>query len=328
MSDTIKLQNVFQLDMEHIRPSRKSLRQVNKMDEQYLGLVASIKEKGFCEAISVKKKTDTDGTVYWEIVNGLHRFNAALDCGLKKINVTEFLGDERSALEAQIMMNVHRVITKPIEYTQQLKRLLEMDKMMTETDLANRLGKSVNWIRERLNLIRIKDERIQSLIDNGTIKLVNAYSLARLNPKDQLDFVERAQTMDAREFVGICNERAKEVRDSIRRGVTTLESEFKPLALTRSTKDLVNEMETGKARTKLCNDLRTPKDGFLAAIKWALRLDAESVAIQIAKNEQRKATKEEMKRKRRAEVAKRREQATAKAAELAASTALEALEYP
>lgn len=143
-----------------------ALRSVNRQAESYIGLVESIRQRGFFGAITVREKSK-DGKVFYEIVDGLHRYSAAKDAGLADINVDVMDLDDASVLEAQILANIHRVETQPFQYSQQLRRILALNPLMTEAELATRLGKSSQWLRERLGLAKIVNKNIANLIDEG-----------------------------------------------------------------------------------------------------------------------------------------------------------------
>ena len=169
------------IKLSDIRENPVALRTVNRDSEQYLGLVESIRSKGFIGAISVRKQIDSETSAeFFELVDGLHRFNASKDAGLETINADVVSLTEDQVLEAQIMTNIHKVETRPAEYTQQLKRILNRNPLMTESELAVKLGKSPSWIKDRLSLGKITNPDITALINDGKIVLSNAYALAKL----------------------------------------------------------------------------------------------------------------------------------------------------
>ena len=150
--------------VSEIRENPVALRTVNRESEDYLGLVDSIKTKGFLGAITVRPKKDAEtGADYYELVDGLHRFSASRDAGIEEINVDVVSLDDDQTLEAQIMTNIHKVETRPIEYSRQLTRILARNPLMTEAELATKLGKSAQWIAERLGLTKISNANIQTL---------------------------------------------------------------------------------------------------------------------------------------------------------------------
>jgi len=310
--------------LEMVRENPVALRTVNRQSEEYAGLVASIQEKGFLGAITVRKKVDEESKEeFFELIDGLHRFSAAKDAGLTEIKVDIVDLDDDKVLEAQIMANIHKVETRPIEYTQQLKRILSRNPLMTEAELAQKLGKSAQWVKERLNLTKITNEVIQNLINEGKIGLANAYALAKLPPEEMADFVDRAQTMAPDEFVPAVQTRVKEIREAKRKGKDAGPQEFQPVAFLQKLKDIKTELDAGAAADSLiaATGVNTAKDGFLLGIKWVLHLDPKSVEDQKAKDEARKKERAEAKKKRDAEKAKKKAEKAAKKAEEAAEAA-------
>ncbi len=96
---------------------------------------------------------------------------------------------------------------------------------MTAAELSVKLGKSPTWVGQRLNLTKL-DEKIQALVDDGTINLTNAIAMSKLPVEEQGTFVERAITMTPAEFTPTVNARIKEVRDAKRQGRDPNAGEF------------------------------------------------------------------------------------------------------
>lgn len=309
-----------------IRENPVALRSVNRESEDYLGLVDSIKNTGFMGAITVRSKLDAEtGEEFYELVDGLHRFSAAKDAGIKEINVDVVTLDDDAVMEAQIMANIHKVETRPIEYSKQLLRILSRNPLMTEAELATKLGKSTQWIKERLGLTKIANADIAALVDEGKIKLANAYALAKLPPEEMSDFVDRAMTLQPDEFVPAVNTRVKEIRDAKRKGKDAEPAVFQPVAFMQKLKDIKDEMEAkavAKALIK-ATGAKTAADGFDLAIKWVLHLDPKSVEAQKAKDDERKRLKDEKKKERDKAKAEKKAAKAKEAAEEAAKAAAE-----
>jgi len=292
------------IQISEIRENPVALRTVQRESEEYLGLVASIKEKGFMGSITVRPQTDKEsGDTFYELVDGLQRFNAAKDAGLSEIpsNIMEL--SDALTLEAQIMTNIHKVETKPAEYTNQLKRILAANPLMTEAELAGRLGKSPQWINQRLSLTKISNEEILALVNEGKICLANAYALAKLPPEEQPSFVDRATTMPPDEFVPSVQTRAKEIRDAKHKGLDTAPIEFTPTAHMRKLGEVKQELETGEIGPALVKALKIkkPEDAFALGVSWVLHMDEQSIEIQKAEYDARQKKKSDDAAKKKAE---------------------------
>ena len=313
--------------ISQIRENTVALRSVSRESEDYIGLVESMRNKGFMGAITVRPQKDSEtGEEYFELVDGLHRFNAAKDAGLEEINVDVVSLDEDQVLEAQIMTNIHKVETKPAEYSKQLRRILTRNPLMTESELATKLGKSPQWIQQRLNLNKIDNEKITGLIDEGKITLSNAYALAKLPPEEMDDWVDRAMTESPDEFVPKVNDRVKEIREANRKGKDAGEQEFQPVAHLQKLRDIKSELEENEIGPELIkrNNVSTPQEAFTLALKWVLHLDPDSVEEQKQKDEERKKQREEAKRQREAAKQEKEAEKKRKEAEEAAQAAEEA----
>jgi ParB/RepB/Spo0J family partition protein len=310
--------NLITVALASIVENPVALRAVNRESEDYLGLVDSIREKGFLGAITVRptKVFDPENPTY-ELLDGLHRFNAAKDAGIDTINVDVTDFDNAAALEYQIMANVHKIETRPMEYSKQLLRILALNPLMTESELATKLGKSAQWIKERLQLTKIDNPNIKALVDDGKICLSNAYALAKLPAEEMASFVDQAMTLGPDEFVPRCNERVKEIRAAKRQGADKAPPSFTPVAHIQKTKDIKSELETGAIGEALIasTGATTAMDGWTLGIQWVLHMDPESVKVQEAQWNEQQAERERKKVEAKAKKAKERaEKAAAEAA--------------
>lgn len=313
------------VSLNTIRENKVALRAVNRQSEEYRGLVDSIKNKGFLGAISVRPRKDPETEQeYYELVDGLHRFSAARDAGLEEINVDVVNLSDDEVLETQIMANIHKVETRPVEYSHQLRRILARRPLMTEAELADSLGKSTQWIQQRLGLTKITNPEIQTLVNEGKIKLANAYALAKLPPEEMPNFVDRAMTEAPDKFVPQVNKRAKEIREAKRQGRDPNAVEFSPQPHLQKVRDVKQEFENGELAQALCakHQLTTAVDGFRMGIAWVLNMDPDSVERQKAADAERKAARAEANKAKKAERAKKKaEAAQAKAKEAAEEAA-------
>ena len=315
--------------LSEIRPNTVALRAVNPESESYLGLVESIKEKGFFGAITVRENTDeATGKKYLELVDGLHRYTAAQDAGIEEINVdvTDFNDDE--VLEAQILGNIHHVETKPIEYTRQMLRILARHPLMTEAELAKKLCRSITWVQQRLSLTKIADDKIRQLVDDGKITLMNAYELAKLPVEEQADFLDRAMTEAPEVFVPAVKKRVKELKEAARQGKDAAEATFSPVAHMQKMKDIKAALDEGKLIPALIkkNKISDPVKAAVLAVNWVLHLDPDSVAAQESEYQAKKANREEKKKEREAKRAAKKAKDTKAKADEAAKAAAEAAE--
>jgi ParB/RepB/Spo0J family partition protein len=292
------------IPLSQIRPSEVALRSVDRESEKYLGLVHSIKQVGILNSVSAHEIKDPEtGKTLYGLIDGLHRYTGAMDAGLDTIPAQIMHVDEARKLEMQIIGNLHVVETKPAEYSKSLHKLLALNPTMTTVELANRLGKSITWLNERLNLVKLTDA-IQKLVNDQTINITNAYNLAKLPQDEQANFAERAQTMTPAEFVPTGSARAKQIRDAKRQGKAAEgERQFEPpvhLQKLGLIKAELKELNIGKGLINQCG-LKDALDGWKMAIAWSLHLDPVSIEVSKAKDEERKKAALEAKQKKKEE---------------------------
>ena len=313
------------IPISSIRENPVALRSVNRESVEYLGLVAAIKEKDFVGTIIVRPKTDEETQEkFYEIVDGLHRFSAAKDAGLTEIPVDIRTLDDANALELQIVGNMHRIETRPVEYSKQIRRLLAMNPLMTMAELAQKLSCSHQWLQQRLSLSKIDDEGIVKLIDNGKIILSNAYALAKLPTEEMANFIADAQTEGPDVFCPKVNARVKELREAKRAGRDAEPVEWQPTPFMRKIREVKDEFEGHNIGQSLIRDLqiKTPEEGFKLAIQWILHMDPQSVEVQRKKDEEKAKAREDAKQKRAAErAAKKKKDAEDKLKQAAADEA-------
>lgn len=308
------------LPLSSIRENPVALRPVQRDTEEYLGLVDSVRQVGVLNAISVRQVRDPEtGESYYSLVDGLHRYNAAMDAGLREIPATIITADEANVLEIQIMANIHKVETKPVEYTQQLVRILAHNPMLTVPGLAAKLAKSAAWLSQRLKLVRLA-EQVQDLVNEGTINISNAQALADLPAEEQMNYLDRAMSMTPGEFLPTVGARVKEIRDAKRQGKAPAEDGFTPVPHVRKVSELKAEAERPEVGVSLISQygVTAPEDAWRLAIQWTLSVDPTSVEIAKAKYEARKA---EAKAARERRAAEREAEKAAKIAEVVAAVA-------
>lgn len=316
------MSELLNIEIDAIRENPVALRNVNRENENYLGLIDSIRAVGVMNAVNVRRKTDPDtGDIFFELVDGLHRFSAARDAGLETIPAQVLNVNDAEALEAQIIGNIHRIETKPVEYSQQLRRILAANPMMTEAELAVKLGKSPSWISSRLGLNKIENEKIKALIDEGNIPLSNAYSLAKLPEDEQIDFLESAQTETPDVFVGKVNQRVKEMREAARQGRDPKAKEFTATAYMQKLSAVKEALDDPSIANALIEEagVATVTEAFQLALQWCLHLDPVSVAAAKAKWDADQQAKEEARQRRAQERAQKKAEAARLAAEEAAA---------
>jgi len=315
MSQTV----LASIPLSSIRENPVALRNVNRMSPTYKELVDSVKRSGILNAILVREIVDPrTKVVVYGLIDGLHRFSAAQDAGLTEIPAQVRSMEDAAVLEAQVIANVQKVETRPVEYSKQLVRILAQNPLLTLDELSSRLAKSPTWLNERLGLVKL-DEAIGKLVDEGRICLSNGYAIAKLSaiaPEEVSNYVDRAMVMSPNEFVPTITSRVKELKELRRQGRDATPATFQPVAHIRKLGELKEEMENPKVGPVLIKELnvKTPKEAFELGVKWALHMDPASIELQKQKDAERKAKLEAEKLKRKEEREKKSEEEARKAA--------------
>lgn len=294
-----------------IRENNSALREVDRASEGYQELLNSVKKDGVLQNITVREMEDPETKQkFYGLVDGLHRFTAAKDAGITELECKVVSGmSDYEVLRKQIILNAQRVETRPVEYSRQLARMMNANLALTVLELANQISKTPQFIYERMGLLKLND-KIAKLVDEGTIKLSNAFALAKLPVDEQASWIDRAITQDSTEFLPATFARVKEIREANRKGVDVKPAEFVPIARLRKSGELKLENVEARMGPALVKKegVSTAEEGFALAIRWMLHLDSASIELDRQKDEARKKEVEAAKARRKEEREKKAEE--------------------
>lgn len=165
-----------------------SISQIDEAPENYRGdfvsttsfreLVKSIESQGILSPILLRKV----GKKY-EVVAGSRRFKAAMQLNHTEVPAYIVEMTAEAALEARIVENVQREDAHPLEEANAFKMLAEVSKFDVK-EIALRVGKSEQYVRQRLGLTNLIPEARQAF-QKGKIKLGSAVLISKVEP-DQL----------------------------------------------------------------------------------------------------------------------------------------------
>jgi len=295
-----------------VKPAATALRKVDKNGAKFKEIVTSVAKMGILNPIPAQKRVDEETQEeYYEICDGLHRYTAAIECGLEEIPINLVELDEVDTLVAQVHANYAKVDTKTSEFSKQLIRIMQKVKTCTEADLAQMTGFSLGFIRDRLKLNKITNEKTLALIDDGKISLQNAYALASLPEEEQDAFVEDAITEAPQAFLASVKKRNKEIKEARKTGQAQTDV-FEPKAHLRPLKELKSVVEDKTPVMQFVTDGMGAEEIVDAVLNYVMSLDPISV--------------EEQKAKYEATVARRKEQAERRAKDKAKAKAEKAQE--
>jgi ParB/RepB/Spo0J family partition protein len=280
-----------EIPLRQIRESKVALRDVDKEDEKYLGLVDSIRDHGVMNAIVVREIGKEDGEMVYGLIDGLQRFTASGDAGKPTIPA--------QILEAQIIANVHKIETKKFQYAKQLEKILAENPFMTMNELAGRLNKSAQWLSDQLNLSKLPNE-VGTLVDEGKIGLSNAYVLSKLPVEEMANFIERAMTQQPGEFAPQVNSRMKEIREARRQGREAQGETFNGVPYLQKMAPIKAELDQPTAIKHLLETQqpKTPIEAAKLTLAWVLMIDPITLTERQRKYEEKRSQDKAEKEKR------------------------------
>lgn len=307
------------IPLSKIRENQEALRTtVEKDTEEYKGLVDSVRRNGIMQPILVRELEDpVSGELFYGLVDGLHRYNAAMDAGLEEIPANIGTLEEGSIIEAQILANVHRIETKAVQYTKALIKVLSANPLLTMSELAARLSKSLGWLEDRLSLDKLTEE-IQKLVDSDKMPLMNAYALAKLPKDEQQAFLQAAIGQSPAEFGTRVQNRKKELNKARAEGRAATEEVFIPVERLRAKSAFLDEITTLRKDPSLSKivgeakrlGITSVEDVTKLAIEWSLSVDPSQIKLDEEKWKTEKAlAAQEKERKKREKEAKKQQEA-------------------
>ncbi len=267
-----------------IRVSPAALRQCQTDNVEYVQLRDSVAEAGVLHPLLVREKSEPmdDGSVdtYLELVDGLQRYTACQELGIDEVDIKIGTFDDIEALQAQIITNVQHVVTKPVEYTKALQRLMSLDTTLTVPELSKRIAKTPLWLNQRFNMVNKLDPRLLDLINEGKISVTNALQLAKLPQSEQVDFAQAAQTEATTDFVKTIKVRVSEINKATREGRETEDRSFDLTIKPRKLSEIKSAYDSGDVAVNMvaqtnCTD---PVEAFNLAIDWVLSVDPVTAA--------------------------------------------------
>jgi ParB/RepB/Spo0J family partition protein len=144
-------------------------------DDDLRDLATSLKSHGLIQALTVREARP--GAGIYEVVCGHRRLAAARLAGLRELECKVLVISDAQALEIMLVENSARRDVPPLQEADALATLVKMGQ--DPAALADRLGHSRKWVRDRLALGRL-DEACRRALDEGQIGLRSAVALALL----------------------------------------------------------------------------------------------------------------------------------------------------
>ncbi len=161
-----------ELDIAFIVPNRHQPR--HHFDEESLvALAASISEVGVIQPIIVR---EIEGG--YEIVAGERRWRAAQRAGLRSVPALVRATDDKGALEAAVVENVHRQDLNALEEAAAFRQLMD-DFDLTQEEVGARVGRSRSAVANTIRLLNLTPA-VQRLLVEGRLSAGHGRALLSL----------------------------------------------------------------------------------------------------------------------------------------------------
>lgn len=145
-------------------------------------MASSMREVGQISPVLVRPHPAKENR--YELVAGATRLRAAKAAGLATLRAVVEPMDDAKFLKAMTFENLKRRDLRPLEEARGYALLMKRLDGYTPEKIAGESGVSVDYVRDRVRLLRLS-ERAQQLLEQESIDLGHALELAKLNTKDQ-----------------------------------------------------------------------------------------------------------------------------------------------
>ena len=158
-----------------------------EVDEEHIKLLMkSLAEDGQLHPITVRPLPDGR----YEIIDGLHRVEAAKRLGWKDIEANVISVDDLEAKFLALKANLVRRNLEPVQEGEVIYRIMVKHRL-NEKQVAEKLGVSVEWVSKRLALVIKVHEEVRRLVAEGRLSLGHAVVISRIkDPSKQVKFAK------------------------------------------------------------------------------------------------------------------------------------------
>lgn len=174
---------VSKVAVSQIIPNRFQPRQVFSQ-QKISELAETIKEHGLLQPIVLREYEPQK----YEIIAGERRFRAVRYLGWEEVDAIVKQMDDTEAASMAVIENLQREGLTSIEEAQAYQHLLELNHL-TQTQLADQLGKSQSFIANKLRLLKLS-EPVQESILKRQISERHGRALLKLNEEQQVQMVQ------------------------------------------------------------------------------------------------------------------------------------------
>ena len=172
-----KNKQVQDIELSKIKPNSYQPRH-EFSEESIRELATTLDKDGLLQPIIVREKGDN-----YEIVAGERRLRAAKHLAWEKIPAIVNNMDDGQAASLALIENLQREDLNPIDEAQAYNNLMKLNNL-TQTTLAQNIGKSQSYVANKLRLLKLTP-KVQSYLASGEISPRHGRCLVGLSEKDQ-----------------------------------------------------------------------------------------------------------------------------------------------
>ncbi|WP_294891400.1 nucleoid occlusion protein [uncultured Lactobacillus sp.] len=172
-----KNKQIQDIELSKIKPN--SFQPRRQFSEESIHELASTLDKdGLLQPIVVREKEGN-----YEIIAGERRLRAAKQLAWAKIPAIVNNMDDSQAASLALIENLQREDLNPIDEAQAYSNLMKLNNL-TQTTLAQNIGKSQSYVANKLRLLKLTP-KVQSYLASGEISPRHGRCLVGLSEKDQ-----------------------------------------------------------------------------------------------------------------------------------------------
>ena len=172
-----KNKQIQDIELSKIKPN--SFQPRHQFSEESIHELASTLDKdGLLQPIVVREKEGN-----YEIIAGERRLRAAKQLAWAKIPAIVNNMDDSQAASLALIENLQREDLNPIDEAQAYSNLMKLNSL-TQTTLAQNIGKSQSYVANKLRLLKLTP-KVQSYLASGEISPRHGRCLVGLSEKDQ-----------------------------------------------------------------------------------------------------------------------------------------------
>jgi ParB/RepB/Spo0J family partition protein len=217
--------------------------------DRHRELVASMEQTGIAQALTVRP----NGGTHYILIDGERRLRAAKEAGIKQVPVLIREGED--ALAAALVANLIRADLNPVEEAQGFLRLAALENLTTNKKLADRIGKSPDYVGDRKRVLKLPKECLP-FFASGAVPLEaerNLRMVAKISPRIAVCACELAQRgeVEPHELINSLGD--------VLYAVSEAKFEDPPTMIEPHRVDLGKVIEDEEKRAKLLEALRTVK---------------------------------------------------------------------